>query len=98
MAKRPTPAARPDPDIPELTEVVGDRLEESLPADRDILIAELQTALAARTFVITEEAIRGAFSEMEAQLFQHVAAKLRQELPELIDSVLREHLEAPQGD
>lgn len=98
MAKQQAPASEPEPDIPVLTEVVEESLESSLPPDRDTLIAELQTALAARTFAITEEAVRHAFSEMEAQLFERVAAKLRRELPELIDNVLREHLEPQQDD
>ena len=91
------------PDIPVLTEVVATENEtepvEPLaatgePTDVEALIAELQTTLAARTFALTDELLRSAFSEMEATLFEQVSNKLRQELPELIDSVLRQHLDA----
>lgn len=99
MAKR----TKSKPDIPVLTEVVSTKreaepVEPAAPTDEPIdveaLIAELQTTLAARTFALTEELLHSAFSEMEATLFQQVSNKLRQELPELIDSVLRQHLDA----
>ena len=61
--------------------------------DHQALIAELQTRLASATFALTEELIRAAFSEMEANLHRQVCARLRRELPELIDSLLREHLD-----
>jgi hypothetical protein len=80
--------------IPVLTEViagVGER--PALPADRDTLVAELQTELASRTFLLAEELLRSAFAEMGASLFEQVSAKLRRELPELIDATLREHLD-----
>jgi hypothetical protein len=80
--------------IPVLTEViagVGER--PALPADRDTLVAELQTELASRTFLLAEELLRSAFAEMEASLFEQISAKLRRELPELIDATLREHLD-----
>jgi hypothetical protein len=85
----------PDALIPVLTDVVrapGDEPAE-LPSEVDTLVAELQTRLAAETFALTEEVLRSAFAEMEASLLQQISARLRQALPELIDSVLREHLE-----
>ena len=60
--------------------------------DNASLIAELQTQLAASAFELTEEVLHSAFAEMEATLFEQVSRRLRQELPELIDRVLREHL------
>jgi hypothetical protein len=80
--------------IPVLTEVIAGAGEHrALPADRDTLIAELQTTLASRTFLLAEELLRSAFAEMEASLFEQISAKLRRELPELIDATLREHLD-----
>jgi hypothetical protein len=86
----------PDALIPVLTDVVRVVNDEpaELPSDVDTLVAELQTRLAADTFALTEEVMRSAFAEMEASLFEQVSAKLRQALPELIDAVLREHLES----
>jgi hypothetical protein len=81
-----------DTSIPVLTEIVR---EASLPpnTDRDALIAELQTKLAARMFALTDELLRSSFKAMEATLFEQVSARLRSKLPELIDSTLREHLD-----
>ena len=57
-----------------------------------MLIAELQTTLSVGAFTLTEQLLHSAISEMEATLFEQVLNRLRQELPELIDTVLREHL------
>ena len=91
----------PEPDIPVLTEVVQDEppapegdSSPAHPTDVETLVAELQTSLAASTFALTEQLLHSTFSEMEASLFQQISTKLRQELPELIDSVLRQHLDA----
>jgi hypothetical protein len=66
--------------------------QRDLSFDSDALVAELQTKLASRTFALTEDLLRSAFAEMEATLLQEITAKLRRELPELIDATLREHL------
>jgi hypothetical protein len=58
----------------------------------EAVIAELQTRLAASTFALTDELIRTAFGEMEAKLHEQISARLRRELPELIDSLIREYL------
>jgi uncharacterized protein (DUF2267 family) len=81
-----------DSDIPTLTDVVADA-DAAINIDRDTLIAELQTKLAARTYSLADELLRSAFASMEATLFEQISARLRQELPELIDATLREHLD-----
>lgn len=78
--------------IPVLTDIVGHAATPST-ADRDTLIAELQTKLASRTFALADELIRSAFTGMEATLFEQISAQLRRKLPELIDATLREHLD-----
>lgn len=81
-----------DINIPTLTEVVrGGAVPVNI--DRDTLIAELQTKLASRTYSLADELLRSAFASMEATLFEQISARLRSELPELIDATLREHLE-----
>ncbi len=79
--------------IPVLTDSVRGAVRPA-DADRDALIAELQTKLAARTFALADELIRSSFNAMEATLFEQISAKLRSELPELIDRTLREYLGA----
>jgi hypothetical protein len=59
-------------------------------ADRDALIAELQTEIASRTFALIDELMRSAFAEMEARVFEQISGRLRAELPEIIDGLLRE--------
>lgn len=84
-------------DIPVLTDVIVDDDAESAgdtteAVDRAALIAELQTQLASNAYALTEQLLRNAFAEMEATLFAQISARLREELPELIDRILREHL------
>jgi hypothetical protein len=93
MSEQKTPQA----DIPVLMDVVN-QAESGTPADAQgsvdnaNLIAELQTQLASGAFALTEQLLHTAFSEMEATLYEHVSNRLRQELPELIDKILRDHL------
>jgi hypothetical protein len=56
-------------------------------------LAELQTRIAAGSFALVEQLLHKAFKEMEATLFDEVITRLRQELPDLIDQVLREHFD-----
>ncbi|HSG64675.1 MAG TPA: hypothetical protein VLD39_06730 [Gammaproteobacteria bacterium] len=77
--------------IPVLTDIVADRAAEAK-LDRAALIAELQTQLASSAYTLTAQVLHAAFAEMEATLFEQVSTRLRRELPELIDRILREHL------
>ncbi len=80
--------------IPVLTDIVTEPASDdgSDPRAVETLIAELQTELSASAFALTEQVLRAAFTEMEAALFEQITARLRQELPELVDRVLRERL------
>lgn len=98
--------AEPELKIPVLTDEVTDydaesdtgELDEAAPAgqlseaDREALIAELQTELASRTFALTDHIMRSAFAQMEASVFAQISGRLRTELPEIIDTLLRERL------
>ena len=91
-------ANEPGESIPILTDVILSAAP-TLPhlIERDALVAELQTKIAARTFALTDEVLREAFAAMEASLFERISAKLRRELPEIIDAALREHLDEDRG-
>lgn len=78
--------------IPVLTEIIERSRPEISTYEAELLIAELQTRLASGTFALTDALLRKTMAEMEAQLYEQVSARLRQELPELIDRVLREQL------
>jgi hypothetical protein len=84
IPERVAPAERIVPD---------DIVEQTLINDREMTIAELQTQIAAAMFALTDEIMRKTFAEMEATIFQQISGRLRRELPELIDALLREHLD-----
>ena len=83
--------------IPVLTDIIANAAS-SLPSARDQLVAELQTKLASRTFLLTEDLLRSAVAEMEANLIEQISSRLRRELPELIDATLREHFNTTSGE
>ncbi|HEY5665215.1 MAG TPA: hypothetical protein VIV64_00730 [Gammaproteobacteria bacterium] len=94
-------AAIPEFQIPVLTEAIDAAIEAAgVPdsADRDALIAELQTEIASRTFTLTDTIMRKAFAEMEASIFEQISGSLRRELPEMVDELLREHLGGDEDD
>ena len=88
----------PGENIPVLTDVILSASPTLPPlVERDALVAELQTTLAARTYALTEDVLRAAFAEIEATLFERITARLRRELPEIIDATLRERLGEERG-
>jgi uncharacterized protein (DUF2267 family) len=78
--------------IPVLTDVIGGAAPPPA-GELESLLAEVQTKLASRTFSLADELLRSAFAEMEATLLKQISAKLREQLPELIDATLREHFD-----
>lgn len=97
-------AAKLNSRIPVLTDEIGGRSDVGddigISDDADsagnpeleALIAELQTQLAAGAFELTDDIMRKAFAEMEASIFEQISSRLRRELPEMIDSLLRARL------
>jgi len=93
--------------LPVLTDVVADQEDaandgtgnalQALTNSRTALdedhLAELQTELASRSFALTDQLLHAAFQEMEASLFEQVSNRLRNELPDMIDQILREHID-----
>jgi hypothetical protein len=85
--------------IPMLTEVVGEPAEQAeLSTGTESLVAELQIHLAASTFALTEQLLRSALADVEAAVSDRVTTKLREQLPELIDAVLRRHFATSERD
>ena len=101
-------AAEPKLDIPILIDAVGrgyleerqsdlallaaNLVDRTPGAERETLIAELQTEIAAGIFALTDEIMRKTFAEMEAAVFEQISSRLRSELPEMIDALLRARL------
>ena len=67
--------------------------ENARPSLTESELAELQVRIATGSFMLVEKLLHEAYKEMEATLFDEVVGRLRTELPELIDRVLREHFE-----
>ena len=91
---RNSPPDHKSASIPVLTKVVDKpkRTPPGRPSLDEAQLALLQTELASRTFDLADRLLHSAFQEMEAALFEQVSNRLRKELPELIDAVLREQL------
>ena len=95
---------RPRTVIPILTDVVGENLATSSRTgtrgfDDASLIAELQTRIAADAYELTQQVLHTAFAEIQATAFEQVSMRLRKELPELVDRILREYLDSDiEGD
>jgi hypothetical protein len=95
---------RPRTVIPILTDVVGERVAANENPDPRLiddasLIAELQTRISADAYELTQQVLHSAFAEIQASAFEQVSTRLRKELPELIDRILREYLDdATEGD
>ena len=78
-----------DDAIPTLTDVVSLDASPGLSPEE---LAELREDLTLRLVRLTEQLMHSASLEVEAVLFERVADRLRAQLPELIDQVLRERL------
>jgi hypothetical protein len=81
----------PDPpdarDIPVLTEVVDQDGAAAAPFD----LKALQSALTSETLKLADSLLHQAVKDIEATLFERVYDRLRAELPELVDRIVREH-------
>jgi len=88
------PSDHHDEAVIEARESAGEYRAETLEIeDIETVIAELQTRLASSTFELIDQHMRTAFSDMEARIFREISTNLREQLPELIDSVVRDHLQ-----
>jgi hypothetical protein len=77
-------------DIPILTESVRESAEASLPVDAKAVHA----AILSETLELADSLLHQAAKDIEATLFERVFDRLRTQLPELVDRVLREHAAA----
>jgi Zn-dependent M32 family carboxypeptidase len=77
-------------DIPILTEAV----EQSAPVPSFDAKA-LHAAIVTETLNLADSLLHQATKDIEATLFERVFDRLRAQLPELVDTILREHTSAP---
>ena len=82
----------PNPrDIPILTDAVN---LERMPPSSPINTKALQSAILADTTKLADSLLQQAAKDIEAILYERVLDRLRAELPELVDRVIREHVSA----
>jgi Zn-dependent M32 family carboxypeptidase len=74
-------------DIPILTETIKESVEASLTFDAKAVHA----AILSETLELAGSLLHQAAKDIEATLFERVFDRLRAQLPELVDRVLREH-------
>jgi Zn-dependent M32 family carboxypeptidase len=77
-------------DIPILTETVVKSVETSLSFDAKAVHAAILT----ETLELADSLLHQAAKDIEATLFERVFDRLRAQLPELVDRILREHAAA----
>jgi Zn-dependent M32 family carboxypeptidase len=75
-------------DIPILTEAV----KESVPLSLDA--KAVHAAILTETLELADSLLHQAAKDIEATLFERVFDRLRAQLPELVDRILREHAAA----
>jgi len=97
-----------DADLPILTDVVDLRPSSGATGAHPALgtespdlglhsaeeLAALQADLVSRALNLTDELLHSAAREMEGVMFERVLDRLRAALPEIVESVLRDHLGA----
>jgi len=77
-------------DIPILTETAVESVETSLSFDAKAVHAAILT----ETLELADSLLHQAVKDIEATLFERVFDRLRAQLPELVDRILREHAAA----
>jgi hypothetical protein len=74
--------------------VLRDAVRPDAAATAEAQLAAVQAELTALAGDLTERLLHVALREMEAALFQQVSDRLREELPVIVEKVLRDHLES----
>ena len=80
-------------DIPILTDAVEQEDRAFTLVDRKAL----QSTMLLETLKLADSLLNAAVKEIEATLFERVLDRLRAELPELMDRVIREHGDGPRS-
>jgi Zn-dependent M32 family carboxypeptidase len=74
-------------DIPILTEAV----KETEPVSLSLEAKAVHAAILTETLELADSLLHQAVKDIEATLFERVLDRLRAQLPELVDRILREH-------
>jgi Zn-dependent M32 family carboxypeptidase len=80
-------------DIPILTEST----QQSLPVTLSLDAKAVHAAILTETLELADSLLHQAVKDIEATLFERVLDRLRAQLPELVDRILREHAAAQEG-
>jgi len=82
-------------DLPVLTEVVAAPRRKPTPGERvlnDADLARLRERLTVGSFELMERLINESLQDLEVQLYEGLTARLRDELPALVERVLDQQL------
>jgi len=76
-------------DIPVLTDAIDSDRSKAVEVDREAA----QSAIVEETLRIADELLHQAAKDMEAILFERVFDRLREQLPDIVDKILKEQLD-----
>jgi Zn-dependent M32 family carboxypeptidase len=81
-------------DIP----VLNDAIDSGALQTASIDLQAAQSAIVTETMRIADALLHQAAKDMEVILFERVHDRLRQQLPDLVERILREHVEAAKAN
>jgi hypothetical protein len=85
----------PEPHDPRDIPILTDAVQESAPSSSLSLEAKaVHAAILTDTLELADSLLHQAVKDIEATLFERVLDRLRAQLPELVDRILREHAAA----
>jgi hypothetical protein len=82
---------QPGPHDPRDIPILTDAVKESAPASLSIEVKAVHAAILTETLELADSLLHQAVKDIEATLFERVLDRLRAQLPELVDRILREH-------
>ena len=84
----------PEPHDPRDIPILTDAVQESAPSSLSLEAKAVHAAILTDTLELADSLLHQAVKDIEATLFERVLDRLRAQLPELVDRILREHAAA----
>ena len=81
----------PGPHDPRNIPILTDTTKEPVAVPASIDATAVHAAILSQTFELADSLLHQAVKDIEATLFQRVFDRLRAQLPELVERILREH-------
>jgi len=87
----------PEPHDPRDIPILTDAVKEAQPVPLSVDAKAVHAAILTETLELADSLLHQAVKDIEATLFERVLDRLRAQLPELVDRILREHAAAQDG-